>query len=340
MLMIAYLKLLIAFLLSFTRSAATLEAENLVLRQQLGVLLRKTPVRPRLTNWDRWLFITLYRFRPSVLTSMVIVKPDTLVRWHRAGFRIFWRRKSHNFGGRPKIDRQICNLIRRISKENPLWGAPRIHGELIKLGISVCEATVAKYMIKQPKHSGQSWKTFLQNHAEGISSMDFLVVPTVGFKLLYCLIILDHTRRRVVAFGVTYHPSSEWVARQITEAFPWDTAPDYLIRDNDGAYGEVFTRQLRAMGIRDRPTAPRSPWQNAYVERIIGSIRRECLDHMIILGARHLRHVMGAYIDYYNNARTHLSLAKDAPNRRTIQSFGIIQSIPNLGGLHHRYVRT
>jgi len=222
---------------------------------------------------------------------------------------------------------------------NPLWGAPRIHGELLKVGVDVAQSTVAKYMIKGRRPPLQSWKTFLRNHADGIASVDFLVVPTAAFKLLFGLVILSHDRRRLVHIAVTAHPTADWIARQISEAFPWDTAPQYLIRDRDGAYGEKFRRRVRAMGIRDRPTAPRSPWQNGNVERLIGSIRRECLDHLIVFGEGHLRRVLRAYADYYNRTRTHLSLKKDAPFPRPILREGRIKSVPHLGGLHHSYVR-
>ena len=322
------------------RSRASVEAENVVLRQQLGVLRRKKPVRLRLTDWDRLAFVLLYRLFPKVLDSIVIVQPETVVRWHRAGFRMFWRWKSRNNGGRPKVDLETRHLIRKISSENPLWGAPRIHGELLKLGIDICETTVAKYMVKMPNRPRQSWKTFLGNHVNDIASMDFVIVPTISFKLLYCLVILDHRRRRIVSFGVTTSPTSEWVARQITEAFPWDEAPEYLIRDRDGAFGLAVQQRIDSMGIRDSPTSPRSPWQNGYVERVIGSIRRECLDHMIVLSEDHLRRVMRGYVGYYNDVRTHLSLGKDAPNGRPIQSCGPVSSISYLGGLHHQYGRT
>lgn len=337
--MIDVLKLLMAFLHGLIKSQSRLEAENLALRQQLIVLSRKVGTRPRLKARDRLIFVLFYRFWPSFISSILIVKPETVLRWHRSGFRSYWRWKSRSLGGRPKIDAEIRNLIRRISLENPLWGAPRIHGELLKLGIDVCQSTVAKYMAKLPRSGGQTWKTFLKNHKDGIASLDFLVVPTISFKLLYCLVILDHGRRRILWTGVTFHPTSEWLARQITEAFPWEEAPDYLIRDNDGAFGLVFRRRLEAMGIRDRPTSERSPWQNGHVERVIGSVRRECLDHVIVFGEAHLRRVMRRYVDYYNSARTHLSLEKDSPDRRVIQSAGAINSVEWLGGLHHQYVR-
>ena len=270
---------------------------------------------------------------------MVIVKPETVVRWHRAGFRAWWRWKSGSRGGRPKIDAAICCLVREVSRDNPLWGAPRIHGELLKLGFDIAQSTVAKYMIRRHGSPSQGWGTFLRNHVPEIAAVDLFVVPTVGFKLLYAIVILRLGRRRVVWFNTTVNPTAAWVARQITEAFPWDEAPAYLIRDRDRIYGTVFIRRIRAMGIRDRPTAPRSPWQNGYVERIIGSIRRECLDHVIVRNADHLRQILDAYARYYNEIRTHLALGKDTPEPRPVQRQGHIVSVPLLGGLHHRYAR-
>jgi transposase InsO family protein len=237
------------------------------------------------------------------------------------------------------ISKEIRDLIREMSRANWLWGAPRIHGELLKLGIEVAESTVAKYMVKRPRRPGQSWATFLRNHAAGIAATDLFVVPTIGFKLLYCLVVLAHGRRELVHHAVTAHPTAEWVARQMTEAFPWDTAPRYLVRDRDAVYGYVVRRRLRALGIRDRPTPPRSPWQNAYVERLIRSVRRECTDQVIVLGETHLRRIVSLYVRYYNEARTHLSLAKDAPISRPIERFGRVIAEPVVGGLHHRYTR-
>ena len=226
-----------------------------------------------------------------------------------------------------------------MSQTNWLWGAPRIHGELLKLGIEVAESTVAKYMARRPRRPGQSWATFLRNHRAGIAATDLFVVPTIGFKLLYCLVFLAHGRRELVHHAVTEHPTAEWVARQMTEAFPWDTAPRYLVRDRDAVYGHVVRRRLRGLGIRDRPTARRSPWQNAYVERVIGSARRECIDHVIVFGETHLRRIMSMYASYYNETRTHLSLGKDAPISRPIERFGRVIAEPMVGGLHHRYAR-
>jgi len=226
-----------------------------------------------------------------------------------------------------------------MSIANPLWGAPRIHGELLKLGIDIGQTSVAKYMVKRRGPPSQVWKTFLHNHADGIAAMDLFVVPTISFRLLYGLLIMGHGRRHIPWFGVTAHPTAEWIANQITEACGWEQAPRYLIRDRDGAYGEVFIRRLRSMRIRDRPTSPRSPWQNGYAERLIGSIRRECLDHVVVLGERHLRHLLLSYMKYYNGARTHLSLEKDAPVSRAVERAGQILCRPILGGLHHQYVR-
>ena len=240
---------------------------------------------PALTAADRLLFVWLCRLFPSLRNAITIVQPDTVLRWHRSGFRLYWRWKSRSRGGRPKVPIEVRSLIRRMSVENPLWGAPRIHGELLKLGIAVAQSTVAKYMAKRrPGGSGQTWKTFLRNHAAGIGAMDFLVVPTINFRLLSVLVILRHERRRLISLSVTDHPTAEWIAQQITEAFPWDEAPTDLIRDRDARYGHAVRRRLVAMGIRDHPIAPRSPWQNGHAERLIGSIRRECLDHVVILG--------------------------------------------------------
>jgi transposase InsO family protein len=337
--MIGLLRFVLGILASPFKSKSRLEAENSVLRHQLIVLRRKTRGRPRLTNNDRWFFIQLYRWFPSILQVLTIIRPETLVRWHRAGFRCYWRWKSRPLGGRPQIETELRVLIRRMSVENPLWGAPRIHGELLKLGIEVAQSSVAKYMVKRRGPPSQGWRTFLRNHAPDIAAMDLFVVPTIGFDLLYALVIIRLDRRDLVWINVTTNPTAEWVARQITEAFPWDDAPKYLIRNRDQIYGAVVTRRLRAMGIRDKPTAPASPWQNGFTERLIGSIRRECLDHIIVLGEAHLRRILKSYADYYNGVRTHRSLNKDAPVSRQIQLAGSIKSHAILGGLHHHYVR-
>src|SRR5882757_7487673 len=337
--MLALLCFVLAVMASPFKSKSRLGAENMVLRHQLNVLRRKAQGWIWLTNNDRWFFVQLYRWFPSILQVLTVIRPETLVHWHRAGFRCYWRWKSRSRGGRPKIEADLRVLIRRMNTENPLWGAPRIHGELLKLGFEVAQSTVAKYMAKSGRGQSQTWKTFLHNHAPDIAAIDLFVVPTIGLKLLYGLAIINLERRRLIWTNATTNPTAEWIARQITEAFPWEQAPCYLIRDRDSSYGAIVRSRIRAMGIRDRPIAPRSPWQNGHVERLIGSIRRDCLDHVVVFGERHLRHLLGSYQKYYNDARTHLSLNKDAPASRAVQAVGRIVPTPHLGGLHHQYVR-
>src|SRR5271157_2150161 len=322
--MIALLCFVLNVLVSPFKSTSQLEAENAALRYQVVMLRRIVHRRVRLTNSDRIFFIQLYRWFPSVLKVIAVIRPETLVRWHRAGFRRYWRWKSRSFGGRPQVDAELCALIWRMSVENPLWGAPRIHGELLKLGFSVAQSSVAKYMVKRHGSPSQAWRTFLRNHAPDIAAMDLFVVPTIGFDLLYAFVIVRLDRRDLVWINVTAHPTAEWIARQLTEAFPWNEAPHYLIRDQDHIYGTVVTRRLRTMGIRDKPIAPASPWQNGFAERLIGSIRRECLDHFVVLGEEHLRRILKSYAAYYNGVRTHRSLNKDAPISRPVQRSGII----------------
>src|SRR5262249_42430742 len=319
------------------RPRAALEAEMLVLRQQIVVLRRGKPGRLPFSAVDRVLLGWVCHLFPKARGALAIVRPDTVVRWHRLGFRWYWPFKSRPRRGHPGVPAAIRQLIQEMSLANPLWGAPRIHGELLKLGITIGQTTVAKYMVRNRRPPSQGWKTFLRNHADGIASMDLFVVPTISFQLLYGLLILKHGRK-ILHLSATAHPSAEWIIRQLTEAYGWKEGPCYLVRDRDSVYGEVFIRCLRAMGIRDRPTAPRSPWQNGYCERLIGSIRRKCLDHIVVFGERHLRHLLRAYADYYNRTRTHLSLNKDSPASRIIESFGRILPV-QIRGLHHQYVR-
>jgi transposase InsO family protein len=336
--MLAVLHSLGMFIVDLLKSRRRLEAENLFLRHQLSIALRHAPPRLRLHGSDRALLVWMTRLWPSLLGATQVVQPETILRWHRAGFKAFWRWKSRKRAGRPKIDRGLRDLIRRISKENPNWGASRIHGELLMLGFEVAQSTVSKYMVQGGSPS-QSWKTFFRNHAQAIAAIDLFVVPTLTFERLFAFLVLGHGRRQLLWFEVTRHPTAEWLARQITEAFPWASAPAYLVRDNDRAYGQVFRSRVRAMGIRDRPISPRSPWQNPYVERLIGTVRRECLDRMLIFGEAHLRQTLSSYAAYYNGVRTHLALGKDAPLCRTVQRSGAIVAIPILSGLHHHYVR-
>ena len=337
--MFAIVYLLGTFIADLFKSRRRLEVENLILRHQLNIILRRQPQRLRLRGSDRALMIWMTRRWPNLLALARVVQPATILRWHRAGFRSYWRWKSQGQPGRPRIDHELRDLIRRMSQENPLWGAPRIHGELLKLDFDVAESTVSKYMIRRRGPPSQSWRTFLCNHADAIAAIDLCVVPTLTFERLFAFLVLGHGRRRLLWFAVTRNPSAEWLAQQIVEAFPWNTAPTYLVRDNDRAYGQAFQRRLRAMGIRDRPISPRSPWQNPYAERLIGTLRRECLDHVLIVGERHLRRTLTSYSSYYNESRTHLALEKDAPLRRAIQRCGTIITTPILSGLHHCYAR-
>jgi len=314
--------------------------ETLLLRQQLATMKHRQP-RPKLSKADRMFWVLLSRFWPNWRGTLHIVTPETVILWHRQGFRHYWTWKSRR-SGRPKVDREIRDLIRDMCRVNPLWGAPRIHGELLKLGLDVSEATVSKYMIRDRRPPSQTWRTFLENHVKDIVAIDFFTVPTATFQVLFVLVILSHERRRILHFNATEHPTAAWTARQLFEAFGLGDAPNFLLRDRDAIYGDLFRRQVASLNINEVVTAPRSPWQNPYAERVIGSIRRECLDHTIILGERHLRRVIRNYVTYYNNVRTHLSLVKDAPARRTVQppKLGRIVSRRYCGGLHHEYLRT
>ena len=334
-------KLLFQFLLAMFRSRQSLALENAALRHQLEVLLRNSS-RPNLRWPDRAFWDILCLLWPDWRKALFIVQPDTVFKWHRQGFRLYWRWLSRpRRPGRPKIPLEVRNLIREMSLANPLWGAPRIHGELLKLGLDVCETTIANYMARHTRPPSQSWRTFLINHSKDIASIDFFTLPTATFRVLYVFLVLDNAKRRVLHFNVTQHPTAAWTGQQVVEALPWDTAPRYMIRDRDGIYGENFRRRVEAMGIEQVLTSPRSPWQNPYVERVIGSIRRECLDHMIIFNEQHLRRVLRQYLDYYHRSRTHLGLAKDCPVPRAVEppEVGSIKSEPVLGGLHHRYFR-
>jgi len=334
--MLAILHALGMLVADLFKSRRRLEAENLLLRHQLTIALRRAPPRLRLLGSDRALLTWMTRLWPSLLDAVQVVQPETILRWHRAGFKMFWRWKSLHRAGRPRIDRGLRDLIRRMSRENPLWGASRIHGELLMLGFEVAQSTVSKYMVRSGMPPSQNWKTFLRNHAQAIAAIDLCVVPTLTFDLLFAFLVLGHGRRQLLWFEVTRHPTAEWLARQITEAFPWTSAPAYLVRDNDRAYGHVFTSRL---GIRDRPISPRSPWQNGIAERLIGTLRRECLDQVVIFSEMHLRRILYTYAAYYNQARTHMALQKHAPLHRAVQRSGAIFAIPTLAGLHHQYVR-
>jgi putative transposase len=272
---------------------------------------------------------------------LVILKPETVVAWHRKGFRLFWTWKvRRGQPGRPVVARETRDLIRKMWRENPGWGAPRIHGELLKLGIDIGETSVSKYMVRYRKPPSQTWRTFLENHVSQLVSVDFFTVPTIRFHILYVFLVLAHDRRRILHFNVTAHPTAEWTGQQLREAFPFDQHPRSLLPDRDAIFGNDFRRQVLDMGIEEVLSTPRSPWQRAYVERVIGSIRRECLDHVIVFHESSLRRTLASYFDYYRS-RTHLSLKKDSPVPRPIQPPGVepVLAVPQVGGLHHRYER-
>ena len=324
------------------RTRASLQLEILALRHQLGVLKRRERRQLRLAPSDRLLWVILLRFWPNWRKALFFVNPETVVAWHRKGFRIYWHWKSRRgHVGRHGIPKKIRELIREMSATNMLWGAPRLHGELLKLGIEVSQATVAKYMVKHRKPPWQSWRSFLENHIRQMVSVDFFVVPTVSCRILCVFIVLAHDRRRVLHFNVTEHPTAEWTAEQLVQAFPWDTAPRYLLRDRDKIYGDVFRTQAASAQITEVLTAPRSPWQSPYVERLIGSIRRECLDHVVVMNQTSLRRQIACYLDYYHGSRCHLTLGKDSPDGRAVEppELGRIVAVPKVGGLHHRYER-
>jgi putative transposase len=322
------------------RSRTALQLEILALRHQLHVLARSRRPRVHLTQADRLLWVWLSRIWTDWRSAIVIVRPDTVIAWHRRAFRRYWTWKSRHGLGRPAVSADVRALIHTMSQANPLWGAPRIHGELLKLGIEVSQASVSKYLVRPRRPSSQSWRTFLANHVHQIIAADFFVVPTATGRLLFVLVMLAHQRRRVVHVAVTEHPTAAWTAQQLREAFPWDQAPQYLIRDRDLAFAAVHAT-AGAMAITDVLTAPRSPWQNGVIERFIGSVRRECLDHVIIFTAVGLERVLTRYVEYYERSRTHLALDKDAPVTRTVSTSnaGRIMAIPQVGGLHHRYER-
>ena len=326
----------------FFRSRGDTALEVLALRQQVAVLKRKRP-RPHLNRLDRLFWTTLRSVWPRWEDALVIVKPETIIGWHRAGFRLYWRWRSRPRGGRPKITDEIRALIRRLAEENPTWGAPKIHGELRKLGFVVSERTVARYLqrIQRRGDPGKRWLTFLANHREVIVAFDFFTVPTVTFKLLYCFFVIEHGRRKILHFNVTRYPTAEWVVQQLREAFP-DAGPyRYVILDHDSTFDAEVIAFLKATGLKPKRTSVRAPWQNGIAERWVGGCRREMLDHVIPLNEQHLRRLVRDYVSYFHEDRIHDSLDKDAPNRRPVEK----KSCPNaavissgrLGGLHHRY---
>ena len=335
---------MLAYIHSFLRSRHDLGLEILALRQQLAVLKRRHP-RPPLKRGDRLFWVALSALWKGWSDALIVVKPETVVGWHRAGFRLYWRFRSHASRlGRRKINGEVCQAIQRMAKENPSWGAPRIHGELLKLGFDISERTVSRYLARRTPGSDdarQKWLAFLNNHREAIVAMDFFSVPTVTFRLLYCFFVIDHDRRKILHFNVTAHPTAEWVCQQLREAFP-DASPfKYAILDRDTKFSAEFLDLLRASGIEPKHTSIRSPWQNGTAERWVGTARRECFDHVIAIDESHVRRLGREFVAYYHEDRTHLGLEKDAPAGRSVESkpdSGRLESQPRIGGLHHRYV--
>jgi putative transposase len=302
------------FLRAWLLGSTTIALENLALRHQL-LVLQRSAVRPHLSRWDRILWVWLSRLWTDWRASLVIVQPATVLAWHRRGFQLYWRWKSRASSvGRPRLDPELRQLIRRMARENPTWGRRRMRAELALLGYCVAELTVARYMHRPSPRPAPTWRAFLTTHARDSVAVDFFLVPTLTFRLLFVFVVLRHDRRELLHLNVTEHSTAVWTARQIVEVFPNETAPRYLLRDRDAVYGECFTRCLANMGIREVIIAPTAPWQNPFVERVIGSIRRECLDHCLILNEAHLRRLLHDYIGYYNTARPHQSLATTVPS--------------------------
>ena len=325
---------------SALRGKRDLVLENAALRHQLMVLKRQSK-GPRIENRDRLFWISLMRLWPNWRSALSLVQPDTVVGWHRRGFRAYWRWKSRTNGGRPRIDRDVRELIRDMWRSNPTWGKRRIQAELRKIDIDVSDSTVWRYRPPRGSPPSQSWRTFLDNHVRDIVAIDFFVVPTATFRVLYVFLVMSHDRRRILHFNVTASPSARWTTQQVREAFPYDTAPRYLLRDRDSIFGADFVRCVKSMGIEEVITAPGSPWQNPLCERLIGSIRRECLDHVIVLNERHLLRVLHSYASYYHSSRTHRSLHDDSPDSRPVEppEMGDVVALAQVGGLHHRYTR-
>jgi transposase InsO family protein len=326
----------------FLRCRADLALEVLALRQQVAVFKRKQP-RPALNCFDRLFWTILRRAWPRWSDVLVIVKPETVVRWHQAGFRLLWRWRSRTCGGRPRVSEEIRALIRRMAMENPSWGAPKIHGELLKMGLEIAERTVARYLRRARRRGdpAKRWLAFLANHREVIVAVDFFTVPTLSFQLLYCFFVIEHARRKILHFNVTRHPTSDWVVQQLRETFPEAGPYRYVILDHDSKFDADVIGFLKATGLRTKRTSVQAPWQNGTAERWVGSCRREMLDHVIALNEPHLRRLIRDYVTFYHDDRIHDSLMKDTPSRRPVERrpspLATVTSSPRLGGLHHRY---
>jgi putative transposase len=342
--MFRLLRLLLVLIARFFHSRRSLILENLALRHQLAVLKQKHP-RPCIAAPDRWFWIVLRHFWPGWKKALFIVQPETVVRWHRIGFRLYWKwiSRKHVRVGRKPTSQEVRELIFRMVAENPTWGAPRIHGELRMLGFDISERTVLRWMRKAPRNPepAKRWAAFLNNHREAIAAMDFFTVPTLTFGVLYCFFVIAHDRRQILHFNVTKHPTSDWVSQQLREAFPYDKAPKYLIHDRDATFSAEVVETVKVLGVKPIRAAFKSPWQNGIAERFVGCCRRDLLDHVIVLNERHLKRLMTDYVRYFHGDRTHLGLAKETPARREKESNPTascqVVATPRLGGLHHRY---
>ena len=337
--MLDLLWLLLTVLRSAARDRRDLVLENLLLRHQLAIALRSKP-RPKLSRRDRLLWVLAGRFCPAWRRHLALVRPETVVRWHRLGWRLFWWWRSRSTGGRPRLSVEVRQLIATISRENPMWGAERIRGELLKLGIAVSNRSIRRHRWRgRPRPPSQSWRTFLANHRPQIWAADLFTVQTLAFKTLYVLLFIAHGRRELVHVNVTAHPTAAWVWRQLIEVTPWGRQPRYLLRDRDAVYGGDFRSRARRVGIESLLTPIRAPRANAIAERVVGTLRRECLDHLVVVNERHLRAVLREFVGYYNADRPHRSLGLETPHRATRPDAGPVRSRPVLGGLHHAYER-
>jgi putative transposase len=342
--MFQLLKLLLGSITRLFCARRNLLLENLTLRQQLAVFKRRHP-RPRLHLLDKLFWVAARRGWSDWKQSLIIVLPETVVKWHRAGFDLYWRvlsRVRRPRGGRRGTSREVRDLIFKMVAENPTWGAPRIHGELLMLGFDVSERTISRWMRKAPRgpEPAKRWLAFLRNHREAIAAMDFFTVPTLNISVLYCFFIIGHDLRRILHFNVTRHPTSAWVIQQLRETFPYDSAAQFLIFDRDAKYGTEVPAALRSMKIRAVRTSRESPWQNGIAERWVGSCRRDLLDHVIAVNERHLKRLLTNYVTYYHEDRTHLGLNKGTPHAQVpAVARGRVVADPRLGGLHHRYDR-
>ena len=335
--------LLLGLIFRLFHTHRSLLLENLALRQQLAVLKRKHP-RPNLAAFDRLFWVLARKFWSGWKQALVVVNPETVVRWHRSGFALYWRAisRARRGMGRRSIAREIRELIFRLASENPTWGAPRIHGELLMLGFDVSERTISRWLQRAPRdpEPAKRWLTFLRNHREAIAAMDFFTVPTITFNVLYCFFVIRHDRRQILHCNVTRHPTSAWVVQQLREAFPYQSPAKFLIFDRDAQYGFEVPTAVRSMGMRSVRTSHASPWQNGVAERWIESCRRDLLDHIIAVDEQHLKRLLTAYVAYYHEDRTHLGLGKQTPaHRTTTTNRGRVTAAPRLGGLHHRYDR-